>query len=261
MFIEFRRVFRLIHALIWVITLAICVPAVYAIPRLGTWKAGIREAILAFFCRRCCACFNIKYDIIGKPCAPGHLVVANHISWIEIVLLLSQQPYSFIAKSEVKKWPIFGFVSRALGTFYIHRENKFAVYRDLPEGQKVLQRGQSLLVFPEGTTTMGDELLPFYPMMFELAVREEKYVQPVAICFYDEHGDRSTAAPFVGEESIIDSLIRVAGANSVRAEIHYLPLLDARKLDRKQLASKSKQAIYDSISQPSQQALIHIEPA
>lgn len=239
-----RATYRLTWAIFWSITALLMVPLLYFISqKRNTWQLGFSEFFISFICRRFYLCFNVKAYYEGEPVTDGNLVVANHISWIDILLLNGRIPYGFVAKSEVRKWPIFGAIGASIGTLFIERENKLAVYRALPDGQNRLKQGQTLALFPEGTTSEGITALKFYPMLFEIASRQGCQVQPIAIRYATKTGDPSRAAAFIGDDGFVESLVRMAMSPVTYAYVHYLPPINANKLDRKALAKETHRSI------------------
>lgn len=196
-----------------------------------------------FFARRLLHSFNIHFNCQGQRDPNARLLVANHISWLDALLILSDHDVSFIAKQEVRQWPLIGFITHALGTLYIRRDNKFCVYRDLPVAQACLKQGKTLAIFPEGTTTKGADVLPFYPMLFEIAIREKCSVQPLALRYWNHEYDLSQAAPFVDDDSILISLKRIAFAPITHAQLFMLPAIHTHNVHRQQLARVCQQQI------------------
>lgn len=203
-----------------------------------------------FFSKRLLHSFNIQLSCFGQFNADARFIVANHISWLDALLILSQQEVCFIAKREVQNWPIIGFITQVLGTLYIRRDNKFSVYRDLPLAQAFIQQHQTLAVFPEGTTTKGEHVLEFSPMLFEVAVREACAVQPMALRYWDHEDGLSQAAPFIGDDSILVSLKRLAFTPITHAHVFRLPAIHGENLDRKQLARLCRNQIQQQLTCP-----------
>jgi len=244
-----RLIYRLMLGLFWAIMVSLLIPVIFVlVSRRATWRQGFPELCMHLLSRRFYSSFNVKVRYFGEPVANGNMVMANHVSWLDIVVLTGRFPFGFVAKSEVRQWPIFGAAGAAIGTLFINRMSKFAVYRSLPEGQAILRRKQTLAVFPEGTTTHGEQALPFFPMTFEIAVREGALVQPVALRYLNADGSPSTAAPFVGDDGFLQSLARVAFCPATYVEVHLLTPLDARQLNRKQLACAARDSINQALA-------------
>lgn len=172
-----------------------------------------------------------------------HFVVANHISWLDALILAKQAPFSFVAKQEVKSWPIVGPITEKCHVQFIERQNKFAVYRSLPSLEKALKDNRNVIVFPEGTTTSGKTTEHFYPMLFEAAVRTGVPIQPVAIRYTDEHNKPLPDIAFIDEDVLLDTLKRMFKHPTIHAHIHCLSPFDTLTIDRKQCALQARQQI------------------
>ncbi|MGR6873000.1 lysophospholipid acyltransferase family protein [Pseudomonas sp. HK3] len=213
-----------------------------------------RKALIEICQRRLCSvllrCFNVEIHYIGAANPDARMLMANHISWLDALLFMPAPKLRFIAKSEVKDWPIIGLLAQLLGTVFIRRENKFQVYRSLPNAQRHIREGDNLIIFPEGTTTTGEDALPFRPMMFEVAKRENCLIQPVAIRYWDHNKNISKITPFIGDDDILISILKLLLERKTLAYVHFLPALNPAELDRKQMASASQQAISQTLQQP-----------
>lgn len=193
--------------------------------------------------RRCYKVLNIKVEISGEVPLQPSLWVANHVSWIDVVVLSSIKSVDFIAKSEVRDWPLIGVLSARIGAIFINRNSKFSAYRTLPLLQERLKKGKSIVVFPEGTTSEGTNTLEFKSMFYQAAVREKLPVQPVCLKYLNVDGSASKAMPFLHDDDFISSLIRVAKQPASRLEVHFLPMLNGAVGHRKVMANKNRQQI------------------
>ena len=173
---------------------------------------------------------------LDLPASP-QLIVANHISWLDVVVLSALLPPAagtcFLAKAEVARWPVIGAFARGLGMAFIDRTSAFRSYRSLPALAAGL-RTHSLLFFPEGTTTDGEGIAPLKPMGFELAARTGVPVQPLFLRYRDGTGRLSRAPAFLGDDTLLESVLRLASAPGVSVDVEVLPALSAAP--RKRLA-------------------------
>ena len=112
----------------------------------------------------------------------GVLVVGNHISWIDIYVINAWRPTPFVSKAEIRNWPVVGWLAQQLGTVFIQREKRSDAKRIMHELANRLMAGEMMCVFPEGTTSNGEKLLPFHANMFQAAVSASCPVQPVCLC-------------------------------------------------------------------------------
>lgn len=202
-------------------------------PRFRDWIRAFAEKV------------RVTIEVCGEAPAEGALVVGNHISWLDTIILSQVQHYAFVAKAEVEQWPLVGKFSRQMKTVFIDRHNKFAVYRTLPLLESILRSRRSVFVFPEGTTSTAEMPLPFHPMLFEVAVRTGAPVQPVSIEYLGANNSRIACVGYVDDDSVFDTLHRMLDQPIIRARLSFAPSLSSRRLDRKQLAVKSRQWIIE----------------
>lgn len=171
------------------------------------------------------------------------LLVANHSSWLDSYALNTISAARFVAKSEVREWPLVGTIADRFGTFFLQRGSYRAAARMVAALTEALCGGQPVAVFPEGTTSAGDGVLPFYPAMFQAAVRSRTPVQPVAIRYRGADGTATRAAAYVGDMSVADSLRLLLREPSLTAELIFCAPLDPAGRNRKQLAAQAHAAI------------------
>jgi len=184
-----------------------------------------------------CQAFSVRLPApLTLPASP-QLIVANHISWLDVVVLSALLPPAagtcFLAKAEVARWPVIGAFARGLGMAFIDRTSAFRSYRALPSLAEGL-RARSLLFFPEGTTTDGEGIAPLKPMGFELSARTGVPVQPLFLRYRDGAGRLSRAPAFLGDDTLLESVLRLACAPALAVEVEVLPALPAAP--RKRLA-------------------------
>ena len=152
----------------------------------------------------------------------GRLVLANHISWIDVFALNAALPSRFVAKAEIGRWPLLGWLVTLTGTLYIERGRRHAVAAMNHRVRDKLKAGETVAVFPEGTTTEGAELLPFHSNLIAPALEVGCDVWPVALR-YTERGTRSTAAAFIGAMGLVTSLWNIVTARGLAIEVAFLP--------------------------------------
>ncbi len=166
---------------------------------------------------------GIQWRVRGEPVRSGPVLFAvNHVSWLDIFVLNCARPTTFVAKSEIRSWPLIGWLAAGADTIFIERGFRHAVHRVGLAMQSRFDRGQSVGLFPEGTTSEGFDLLPFYANLFEPAIQSGVTVQPVALRFYHQ-GLRSSHAAFVGEQTLVANIWRVFSEGGVMIEMVFLP--------------------------------------
>lgn len=242
MYTSLRTFQRVVRAAFWLMIACVVIPSIFLLPRSAPWRPSFREASVGFFCRRIYQVLNVKVTFMGEIATAPALLAPNHVSWLDVVILGGYKPLAFIAKADVENWPLIGWLCRKANALFIHRENKFRVYREsLPAAQRALQAGQSLVVFAEGTTANTEQISHFYPMFFEAALREQAKVQAIAIRYLTASGERSRDAAFIDDDGFVQSLLRIAAADVTYAEIHFCQPLACSH--RKQYAQQCRQQI------------------
>lgn len=168
---------------------------------------------------------GVSIKVHGEPKLHGAaLWVANHVSWIDIFVLNSVRPTSFIAKSEIRYWPILGWLVAGSGTLFIERGHRHAVRSVGHKMKSRFAQGEVIGLFPEGTTSTGFDVAPFHSSLFDAAIRVQVDIQPVALRFF-HHGQRSDHVAFVGEQSLVQNLWRLLWARGIEVELVFLPVM------------------------------------
>ena len=171
----------------------------------------------------------------------GRMLLSNHISWIDIFAINAVMPCRFVAKAEIVRWPVIGGMLAHSGTLFIERGRRSAVARMNDAVQGHLRAGESLGVFPEGTTTRGDRLLTFHSNLLAPALETGCPVWPVGLR-YTERGKFSDAAAFVGEMGLLTSLARMLVADDLEIEVAFLPPLDASAYENRHTLARAAHA-------------------
>lgn len=191
---------------------------------------------------------RLEVVVTGAPLLRNGLFAANHISWLDALAFLQLQHFSFIAKTEVRSWPLIGTLTALTKTLYIDRRNKFSVYRSLPDIEAALHNNLPVLFFPEGTTTCGERILPFYPMLFETAVRTGQPIQCLTLRYCDTNGRALPQVGFIDDDTFVDTYYRLQQEPRIIAQIHLGEPIDSRKFDRKQLAQLCHQQMSERLA-------------
>jgi 1-acyl-sn-glycerol-3-phosphate acyltransferase len=158
------------------------------------------------------------------------LFVSNHINWLDIFLINALAPAHFVAKSEIRSWPLLGTLCARTGTIFVERGRRHAVREVLHTMEHELEEGGRIAVFPEGTTGVGATLLPFHANLLQAAVRAEAPVVPVLLQYRDlqnQTNERrpSEAVTFVGDMTIAASLWKILGCAKIFAQVHVFEAL------------------------------------
>jgi 1-acyl-sn-glycerol-3-phosphate acyltransferase len=213
-------------------------------PVLGT---SARRVVLRSWFRGLLTAFGVRLAVDGAENLDdrrGALLASNHVSWLDVVALQAVCPMRLLAKMELRDWPVLGALAGRAGTLYIDRDS----LRTLPDAVRgiaeALRKGSVVGVFPEGTTWCGVASGRHRPAVFQAAVDADAPVHPVALRFRFEEGQRTTVAAFVGEDTLITSLLAVARVRGLVVELFVLPALDAGELaDRRELSRQVEASI------------------
>ena len=191
------------------------------------------------------ALWGIHLRVQGQPVAAGPaLLVANHISWLDILVIHAARYCRFVSKSDIRDWPMVGALATASGTLYIERSRRKDALRMVRDMAQALQEGDVLAVFPEGTTSDGLNLLPFHANLIESAVAAQAPVQPLALRFVDARTGEPTLAPsYIGDDTLIASIWRTLTAPPIVAVVHFGPPQQADGRDRRQWARDLREAV------------------
>ena len=183
--------------------------------------------------------FAIQVVVHGTPPVQGPLLLAaNHISWLDIVVMLAARPCRFVSKADIKHWPLVGAMVSAGGTLFIERESRRDAMRVVHHMAEHLSAGDVLAVFPEGTTSDGVSLLPFHANLFQAAIAVNAPVMPVAISYVDEATGLLSLAPcYVGDDTMMQSLWRTLKARPLRVVLTYGEAQLAQGRDRRTWAA------------------------
>lgn len=179
------------------------------------------------------------------------MFVGNHISWADIHAINSIIPVRFVAKVEIKDWPVFGYLVKKSGTIFINRTKNRDATRVIQIASHALKRHDNLCVFPEGTTTEGLSVLPFKSSLLQSAVNADCKVIPLAIHYPLADGSPNLAAAYAGEISILESMSTYLNMHAPHVHLHFCAPISASGHSRQQLAQLAYQAINASLFPPS----------
>lgn len=185
---------------------------------------------------------RVKYNPIEPPKGAA-LVVANHISWIDIFVIDTWHPCRFVAKSEINHWPVIGWLCRHTGTLFISRQRRHDTGRIRHQMVHGLERGHTLGVFPEGTTSDGSSLLPFNPSLLQAAIDTNSPVYSIHLRYVDAEGKPTLAAAYIDEMSLGQSIRQIVQARGLTAELHISPAIENWEQDRRALSQQCFQII------------------
>ena len=201
------------------------------------------EFILVYWSRLVCFICGIKVYVHGeKPKAPV-LLVANHVSWLDIPIIHSLMLAGFVAKSEIKYWPILGWVTLIADTLFLKRGNAESRKGVLSQIKKRLNNGRSVAIFPEGTVTDGSYLRTFHRQLIHAAIDTKTPVFPVAIKFLKADGTRNDQVGFLNNEFFITHVWRILSLPNSKVEIHCGELITDYELGTRAVTLQARSQI------------------
>lgn len=191
---------------------------------------------------------GVRRESSGElPSAPC-LLVANHVSWLDIFVINALVPTAFVCKAEVRRWPVVGWLCAHTETVFLPRGSRRAARQTATLVAERLAQGRSLAVFPEGTTSDGTALLPFHAALLQGALDAGMPLQPLALTYFDAGGAGAQAAAYCGETSLLQSIWRIAAARELRVLLQVLPVIPSGA-DRRILSAVARSRIADAIAE------------
>lgn len=226
----------LAHALAGLFTILVLFPR---------WAPPQREARVQAWARKMLALLGIELELHGQPPPGGPvLLVANHISWLDILVMHAARYCRFVSKADVKRWPLIGTLATGGGTIYIERESRRDALRVVHHVAESLQRGEVVAVFPEGTTSDGTKLLPFHGNLIQAAISTGVPVQPVGLKFVDRASGAISRTPcYVDDDTLVGSLWRTLAGPPLTAVVSYGTAQAAQGRDRRAWAADLRSAV------------------
>jgi 1-acyl-sn-glycerol-3-phosphate acyltransferase len=245
------------------LALLVCFPLLLILrgPERAIWGAArpVTPWITQGVCIWSCWCLGLRREVSGLPMRGEGAYVANHSSWLDILVLNASKRLYFVAKAEVAGWGGIGWLAQGTGTVFVRRDRAEAA-KQAALFEARLHAGHRLLFFPEGTSTDGRRVLPFRPTLFAAffaeGLRDEVQVQPVSVTYHAPEGQAAEFYGWWGATPLAPSLLSVL---SVRRQGHvtvryHAPLRVAEFKDRKALAAAAEAAVRAGFSEAVQSA-------
>lgn len=228
------RIGLLLPYLAWGITLAGLV-----FPLLGPVQ---RDRFIMAWARRLLKVLGVRARIMPAPSLPGGaLLVCNHVSWLDIYLIYAAQRVHFVSKSEVRAWPVAGWLAHKTGTLFLERGRRADTARVNAEMRTLMQSGAWVAVFPEGTTSDGRGLRRFLPSLLQPAVELNCPIVPAAVRYRTLDNEYSAAPAYIDDMSLWQSFRQIVGEPGLIAELHFgEPILPTTH--RRELAAQAEAA-------------------
>lgn len=216
------------------------------------WRLALKKR----WSRRLLAILGIRLETPQAPLPAASLIVANHVSWLDIYLINAVQPSAFIAKAEVRQWPLIGWLCAHTDTVFLERGSRS--HAKVVNGQiaALFQAGQRVALFPEGTTTDGRQLLPFHAALLQPAIDAGRPITPLALTYRTAAGQSQTAPAYAGDTTMWQSLLAILAARGdIRVSLHPAPALETTEgLHRRELAATARSSIACRLELPKDRA-------
>lgn len=231
----------LLHLLRGMWTMALRFPGLEAAGRqrhIQAWSLGLLR------------CVGLQVQVLGRPRPGGALLIANHVSWLDIASLHAACPQArFVSKADVLRWPLLGWLIRGAGTLFIERERKRDALRMVHDMAQALQAGDTVAVFPEGTTGPGPQTLPFHGNLMQAAIAVGAPIQPAVLRYHAPGETFATAAAYIDEMTLLSSVWRILTARGLAVEVRFLDAHASSHADRRSLAAHLQQQVQDTLDQ------------
>ncbi|HEU4375425.1 MAG TPA: lysophospholipid acyltransferase family protein [Telluria sp.] len=187
--------------------------------------------------------FGVSVESSGDAVLPNALLVANHTSWVDVFVINARFPSRFVAKSEVRAWPLIGPLSALAGTMYVARGRQSALKRTLGDLARVLRAGERIACFPEGTSAAQGDLQPFRANLFEAAIDAGVPVQAIALSYRGDDGAPHPSVEYIADMSLAQSMLAILTGPPIRARLRALPAQDSVGATRRALALASEEQV------------------
>lgn len=184
---------------------------------------------------------GVRITVAGYRPKPPAFVVANHVSWLDVIVLGALTPTDFLSKHEVRGWPLIGWLAARAGTLFIRRGNGEARQVSDQIAQRLRDRGM-LTLFPEGTTTDGTLVRPFFSRLFGAAIDTHTNVVPVAVR-YHINGEHDPVAPYTDDQSLGENLRGLMTRSKTEVMVIFSDPIPLSGHTRKQVADQARNAI------------------
>jgi 1-acyl-sn-glycerol-3-phosphate acyltransferase len=244
---SFIRLYRLTRLLLHLLYGCYCVGVLFPF---FSWPR--RVVAIRRWSRQLLRILQVRLKVTGSP-PSGHaptFIVSNHISWLDIWVLDSVVPVRFVAKSDIRRWPLVGFLVSGSGTIFIERGRpQHTAHANLAIVQ-ALTRGEYVAMFPEGATTDGTAVKVFHASLFQPALSAGARVVAVALRYVNSDGNVNLDASYVGERSLWQSIRLILAHPFLRAELTFAAIIDVKGKTRRDIARAAESAIADALRLP-----------
>lgn len=184
------------------------------------------------------------------PAGAPHMLLSNHVSWLDVFVLRAHVECRFVAKSEIRRWPLVGWMVSRQGTVFVQRARKRDTARVNETVEAALESGEAVVVFPEGTTTDGSEVRPFHASLLQPLVHVHGWAVPVGLRYVREDGSRDPAPAYVTGLTLWDCTRQVTARRALAAELFFGEPVHAVGRHRRDLAEVTAASVATSLGLP-----------
>lgn len=210
-------------------------------------KEARRMRYVGYFSSRLLAALGLVVRSSGSMGVGSTLLVANHVSWLDILAINAARPVRFVSKADVRHWPLVGWIVACGGTLFIERERRSDAMRVVHQVAEALQSGSQIAIFPEGTTSDGRGVLPFHASLLQSAVTTGVDVQPILMRYSDAQASISESANYVGDTTLAQSMWLIANASDLTVHVSFLSAVVGPHPDRRVLADRLRAGIEERL--------------
>lgn len=240
MWVKLRVAWRLLAVALWLFSGAFL--ALFFL-RLDGQRAyaAFQLKLVRWWSNRLLRILGVSLSVRGQlQAAP--VWVANHVSWLDILVLMAVSPSRFLSKAEVAGWPLIGWLAQRVGTVFIRRGSgeTDATTHQL---RQLIVLGDRVLFFPEGTSTAGSPVR-FHARLFSLPLSMGVSVAPIALIYHDGQVMPRSDLAYIGEQSFMQNLLHLVAQQGIMAEVNLLPAIETEGLTRNQLAQQAEASVY-----------------
>jgi 1-acyl-sn-glycerol-3-phosphate acyltransferase len=204
------------------------------------------QRVIGRWMRTAARLLGLRIEVHCPPCEGPVLMVANHVSWLDIIAIGATRPATFVAKAPVRHWPILGRLASLSGTRFLERESLAGLCALVQDLSKLLEQGASVAVFPEGTSTSGEQVLPFSSALFQSAVSSGAQVQAISLR-YGSCPFPDPLAPFVGDADFVSHLLSLLKRAETQVTLVFAPPISAVGRQRQSLAEYTRGQILEQL--------------
>lgn len=194
------------------------------------------QTLIHWWMRHSTRIVGIRITQYGQPLRSHTLLVCNHISFLDIVTISSVLPVRFLSKHSVRYWPLIGYLSAISGSLFIERGKHRQLQRSLDALRHALNSARPVLVFPEGTTSLGTEVRPFHSGLFQAAIDRQVPVQALTL-HYRHDGQADRLAAYIEKDNFLLNLLRLMARAKTEVHLSFTPPIDSHGHTRRSLAA------------------------